>query len=309
MNIGITGATGFLGSYLLDYFVQNDFHTLRALTRTMPLENRCDEGKVSWRRGDLNSIKTCEDFVRDLDVVIHLAHTNTPLNSNWDLPSDAMENMVPTLNLIQAIREHHHKPHFIYSSSGGAVYGYCGTKKLFKESDTCMPETSYGIQKMAVEHYLRMAAKEGWLTATCLRIGNPYGVLLPPERMQGLIGVVLYQIIHEQPITIFGSPENVRDYVHLEDMCRIFELILAPQKTFEIFNVGSGRGYSVNQILGMLEEYSGRRIIRENPTIDASFNHLPSWVVLDITKAKAELGWEPLIDIEFGLNQLCNKIF
>jgi UDP-glucose 4-epimerase len=309
MNIGITGATGFLGSYLLNYFLKNNNYNLRTLTRTIHLANLCDNGKVSWQCGNLSSIKTCEDFVQGLDVVVHLAHTNIPLNCNRDLPSDAMENMVPSLNLIQAIRKLHHKPHFIYSSSGGEVYGSSKNKKISKESDICMPERSYGIQKMAVENYLRIAAEEGWLTATCLRIGNPYGVLLAPERMQGLIGVVLYQLVHRQPVTIFSSLENVRDYVHLKDMCRAFELVLSPRKKFEIFNVGSGKGHSVNQILEMLEKYCDRKILRRSPPPGASFDHLQSWVVLGITKAKAELGWEPLIDIEFGLKQLCNNVF
>lgn len=309
MKIGITGATGFLGSYLLKYYLKPQKYALKALTRTMSLVNRSRVANVTWQQGDLRSIKTCENFIRDLDILVHLAHTNTPLSSNFDLPSDAMENMVTTLNLIQAIREHESQPHVIYASSGGAVYGCCKGKTLFKESDICMPETSYGIQKISGEHYLRMAAEAGWLTATCLRIGNPYGVMLRPERMQGLIGVALYQLVNKEPVTVFGDPENVRDYVHLKDMCRIFEMVLSPRKKFEIFNVGSGRGYSVNQILWMIEKYSGQKIKRRNPSPDVAFDKLSSWVVLDSTKAKRELGWEVMIDIETGLKQLCSKNF
>lgn len=307
MRVGITGATGFLGSYLLRHFIGDGTHKLRVLTRTISFDVRIGSGTVNWQQGDLQSIKVCEDFVRGLEVVIHLAHTNTPLTSNRSLPSDVAANLLPTANLLQAIKEQGHKPHIVYASSGGAVYGASNQHRLFLETDQCLPGTSYGIQKIAVEHYLRMAAEEGWLTATCLRVGNPYGVLLPPERLQGLIGVVLNQLIHNEPIRIFGSIENVRDYMHLKDLCRIVEAVLTPNKLFDIFNVGSGKGYSVKDVLLLIEKYSGRKLLRHSGDPNGNFHHLPSWVVLDISKAKAELGWEPEIELELGLKELCEE--
>lgn len=309
MRIGITGATGFLGSYLLRHLIENHKHSLRALTRTLSLDIGIESGIVNWQQGDLQSIKVCEDFVQDLDVVIHLAHTNTPLTSNRSLPSDIMANMLPVANLLQAIKEQTHKPHFIYASSGGAVYSCMKQDGPFRETDRCIPNSSYGIQKIAAEHYLRMAAEESWLTATCLRIGNPYGILLPLERLQGLIGVVLNQLIHNKPVRIFGNLDNVRDYLHLKDLCRLFEAVLIPHKSFDIFNVGSGKGYSVEEILSLIERFSGRNILRQPTTPNAEFYHLPSWVVLDIAKAKSELGWQPQIELEHGLKKLCADSF
>ena len=308
MKIGITGATGFLGTYLLKFFIEKSNYSIRAISRTIPLKNYQGAEKVNWLRGDLSSIKVCEDFVCNLDVVIHLAHTNSPLSSDYDLPSDATSNMVPTLNLLQAVRAQDNRLHFIYSSSGGAIYANRKTRKIFKESDICLPENSYGIQKLAGEHYLRMAAKKDWLTAICLRIGNPYGVLLPPERMQGLIGVALTQVLNKQPVKIFGSPHNVRDYIHLLDMCHAFAKVLTPKNSFDIFNIGSGRGYSVDEILYLLEKYSGQKIVRQCVASDATLNYLPSWAVLDVSKAKENIGWEPSIDLETGLKQLCNEL-
>lgn len=309
MRIGITGATGFLGSYLLRHLLRNGTHTLRALTRTLSFDVRIGSGAVDWQQGDLQSIRDCEDFVRDLEVIIHLAHTNTPLTSNRCIPSDIGANLLPTANLLQAIKEQQYRPHLIYASSGGAVYGCSDQNRLFRETDDCLPATSYGIQKIAAEHYLRMAAEEGWLTATCLRVGNPYGVLLPPERLQGLIGVVLNQMVNNKPIRIFGNIENVRDYLHLKDLCRMFEAVLAATKPFEVYNVGSGKGYSVREVLLLIESCSGRRIVRQEAAPESNFHHLPSWVILDISKAKSELGWEPQIELEHGLKQLCEESF
>jgi UDP-glucose 4-epimerase len=153
-----------------------------------------------------------------------------------------------------------------------------------------------------------MYVAQGCLTATSLRIGNPYGVLLPLERMQGLIGVALNQIFHHQPVKIYGNPNNVRDYIHLEDMCRIFELAIDNQSGFQVYNVGSGQGYSVNNILDLLEQIAGYPVVRSIQPPTQITNYLPSWIVLDITKAREILRWQPEIAFEQGLKILCEQV-
>lgn len=307
MKIGITGASGFLGSYLLKFLVNLKKYELYALSRTISSDKIKNFESVVWIEGDLNSNQICTNFVKNLDLIIHLAHTNTPLTSNRDISSDTLLNLVPTLNLLQAIRDYGASPHIIYASSGGAIYKPSPNRQSFKESDPCEPSSSYGIQKLTVESYLRLSAEQNWLTATCLRIGNPYGVLLPSERMQGLIGVALNQTLHRQPVKIYGDPNNVRDYIHLEDMCRMFELVIHKQSSFEVYNVGSGKGYSVNQILDLIEKFTGVSMIKESWQAKQFTNQLPSWIVLDIKKSYENLAWEPLIKLEQGLEALCEQ--
>ncbi len=307
VKIGITGASGFLGSYLLKYLMNLEKYELYALTRNISPEKIKNHDNVVWIEGDLSSNQTCADFVKNLDLIIHLAHTNTPLTSNRDISSDTLLNLVPTLNLLQAVRDYGASPHIIYASSGGAIYKPYLNCQSFKESDPCQPSSSYGIQKLTVENYLRLSVEQGWLTATCLRIGNPYGVLLPSERMQGLIGIALNQIVHRQPVKIYGDPNNVRDYIHLEDMCRMFELVIHKQSPFEVYNVGSGKGYSVNQILDLIEKFTGVSMIKELWQTSKPTNQLPSWIVLDTIKSYENLSWEPLIKLEQGLADLCEQ--
>jgi UDP-glucose 4-epimerase len=309
MNVGITGASGFIGSYLLDFLMRKSELRVKAIARTLSHSSDPFGGRVAWMKGDLNSPADCVDFVRDLDVVIHLAHTNTPLTSNRDFAGDAQANLVPSLNLLKAIKDARLCPHLIYSSSGGAVYGLANglRRECLKETDPCVPTTSYGIQKLAFESYLRMATDEGWIHATALRIGNPYGVLLPPERMQGFIGVALHQVLCGQPIKIFGDPGNIRDYVHLEDLCRFFLAILKGREAFRIYNIGSGRGHSVEEILNLLEKITGREVIRETFHYSESDKRLAPWVVLSVEKAAAELGWNPETDLVEGLRELYHR--
>lgn len=308
-DVGITGASGFLGSALLRHLTTADagIGELYALTRTLHPDQVVGFPTVKWVQGDLVSPYDCTSFVESLDLIVHLAGVNTPLTSDAHLASDAASNLVPTLTLLQAIREVGHRPHVILASSGGALYRLSGHRRPFRETDPAEPTSSYGIQKLAIEHYLRIAAEQGWLTATSLRIGNPYGVLLPPERRQGFIGVALNQLLHGRPIRIFGNENNVRDYVHLDDLCRMFELVAHRPNGFEVCNVGSGVGHSVAQLIELLGRTVAAPIGVEREAPSEGAERLPDWVVLDIGKAEAAFGWSPTVALEDGLRQLCEE--
>lgn len=309
MNLGITGATGFIGSYLLQYLTKHTDFTIKALARTLSNDTHDHHGRIAWLAGDLNSPALCADFVNAVDSVIHLAHTNIPLTSNRDLPGDTRANLIPSLNLLEAIKNAGKCTHLIYASSGGAIYGRAENPEMrpLTEADPCNPITSYGIQKHAFESYLRMGVTEGWMKATALRIGNPYGVLLPPERMQGFIGIALHRILQGKPVRIIGNPENVRDYVHLSDLCALIQRSLAPPGAFQIYNVGSGQGRSVNQILDTIAQIAGRSLERDFLNFAESDKHLVPWIVLSIEKAARELNWTPKIALEQGLRDMYNR--
>jgi UDP-glucose 4-epimerase len=194
-------------------------------------------------------------------------------------------------------------PQIVFASSGGAVYGVAASDLPFREDHACRPQSSYGIQKLMVEQFLRMGAEHGWFTATALRIGNPYGVLLPPERLQGFIGTAVAQLVAGDPIRVFGNPANVRDYVHLSDLARAIEMALVPTAGYEVFNIGSGTAYSVEGVLSLLEEMVGAPLTVQTERSEAA-DDLPSWVVLDVAKAGEVLGWAAEISLRDGLERL-----
>jgi UDP-glucose 4-epimerase len=303
ISIGITGATGFLGSYLSKRLLALGDYRVRCLTRTLALQSESVGTSLIWMQGDLHQPIDCADFVRGVDVVVHLAHTNTPLTSNKYLPGDAEANLLPTLNLIEAIRSAGTRPRVIFASSGGGVYQPTRESRPLREDDACVPSTSYGIQKIAGEMYLHLAATNGWLTATCLRISNPYGVLLPIQRTQGFIGVAVNRVLRGIPVRVFGNPDNVRDYIHLEDVVRAIELTFCGSAPYQTYNIGSGNGLSVRDILGSMEMILGRSIdvVYES---EPSGGQLTPWNVLDITRAERELGWRPEITFDDGLRAL-----
>ncbi len=278
--VGVTGASGFLGRYLVDHLAAKTDARVRALTRTLGAEH-AEHAHVTWMQGDLNSPGDCATFVDGVDAIVHLAHANTPLTSNAHLPADALVNLVPSLTLLQAIRDSGSRPQVVLASSGGAVYQPRTSGEPIDEDAPAAPASSYGIQKLALEHYLRMAAAEGWLTATALRIGNAYGTLLPRERLQGFIGVLSQA---------FLAAAEQRD-------------------EFEVYNIGSGVGHSVREILSLLEQLTEAKVPVEFDDPTAAAERLPSWVVLDVTKARERLGWEARIELESGLRRLWNEVW
>ena len=303
MVIGFTGARGFIGSYLLRYIASThaDDHT-RVLLRNIRTGE--EFGKAEIVCGDLLSPVDCARFVDGLDAIYYLAHCNTPLNSDHDRPNDAMLNMIPLLNLLQAIQARNTKPHLVYFSSGGAIYGRRADRKPWLETDPCAPSSSYGIQKLAAEHYLRVAAEAGDLTCTVLRVSNAYGTLLSRQRMQGLIGVAVNNILHGTPVRIFGNTENVRDYIHLDDICTIAGKAADRREAFTILNVGSGIGHSVGEVLNIIRRCANVPVQIETAQDPQCGKRLPDWAVLDIAKARELYGWSPVVDLAAGIRAM-----
>jgi UDP-glucose 4-epimerase len=301
--IGITGATGFMGRRIARHLLASGRYRIRALSRFAAAADPVLDG-VEWLRGDLTSPRDCALFARDLDAVIHLAHSNAPLSSHRDWAADAALNIIPTLNLLAALRERGRPVDLVFASSGGAVYGARADRVPFAESDPTHPGSPYGVVKLAIENYLRLAADQGWLRVATLRIGNAYGTPLPPQRQQGLIGVAMYHVLRGEAVPLYGDPRNVRDYIHLDDVAAIVERCLEPRQAFAIYNVGSGRGASTTEVLDLIEKAVGSPIRRRKRADVDDADRLDSWSVLDITKAASELGWRPRISLEAGIKRL-----
>jgi len=305
MTIGITGANGFLGLYLSD-FLTNAGHDVLAMDLSAThMQYHVGKGR-RIHVGNLQSRKECDTLVEKTDLIIHLAHSSTPLSTCTNVAQDLIENLTPSLNLIESIKQSGKDVRLLYASSGGTVYGKQTRHIPFSETDACSPACSYGIQKYTIEKYISCYSHMGDLCSTIFRISNPYGVLLPSSRKQGLIGVVLNRIKNGEPIQIYGDPENVRDYIHLDDFCRAILSCIETQCN-GVYNIGSGHGVSVNKVLGIIESCLGAEIKREYVSNEQTKN-LCEWAILDISKAECELGWKPQIEFRQGLEAMCHEL-
>lgn len=300
LTIGVTGAAGALGRVLLAVLARRPGLCVRALSR-QPCATHATA--VEWRYGDLQDAAVCADFVAGLDVLFHFAHGNAPLTADRDWAADARHNLLPTLNLLSAIERAGRRLRFIYPSSGGAVYGATASADPTPESAPCRPDNAYGIQKLAIELYLRMFAERNLLDATVLRIGNAYGWLLAPERMQGFIGTATQRIRLGLPVRLVGNPANVRDYVHADDVAAALLAALNGPTGFEVFNIGSGSGASVTEVLAVFAEVLGHPVATETLPFPEA-NLLPARSVLAIDKARMLLGWQPRISLRDGIARM-----
>ena len=298
MNICITGAGGLIGRSLISRLSMLDDVVITGFDRIPKPEGI----SIPWLKGDLQNPDDCKHLVDGQDVVYHFAHTNSPLTSDRDMAQDAFLNLVPTLNLLKAIEETKRMPHFVYPSSGGAIYGVSKTGKRFREDDHCYPLSSYGIQKLMIEHYIRLAAHRHILTGIVFRISNAYGWLLPPDRPQGFIGTALTRVFTNQPIRLIGNTENVRDYIHIDDILDALLLALSYRHEFEVYNIGTGVGVSVIDVVKLIERILGRSVAQVVESSESA-NLLPSWSILDPTKAQDQLGWRSKIGLEEGIKK------
>jgi len=307
MNIGITGANGFVGQSLVNFLPEQcRTDNFVALQRSIHSRRPIEMPNVTWKKGDLSSSYDCMDFINGLDVIIHLAHSHSPVDSNRDLVADNHLNSGVMVNLLEAIRRSGKKIHFIYASSGGAVYTGNRPGHVWKEADAGEPVNSYGIQKITGEMYLEMATVQGWLQATVLRIGNPYGKMLPLQRRQGLIGVAMARHSRDMEIDIFGNPDNVRDYLHLDDLNQAFLRSLNPIAQYQIYNVGSGTGHSVTQVLTIMGEISGKPC--RSRFIPSPENAIfPENIILNVEKIRKAIHWQPKISLRAGMELFWNE--
>lgn len=298
-NILILGGCGFLGANLAAKLVANDenvtiFEHPAADTRTI------DDilTKINLVRGDFTNSDDLEPVLRDKNIIFHLVSTTTVDNSTVNPDFDITTNLLPTIRLLQLAGEHG-SPRVIFPSSGGTVYGPSNCAKISEEHKTD-PISSYGIQKLAIEKYLRLFHHTHNLDFRILRFSNPYGPIQWGSQNQGIIGIYCQKIIQNKPIEIWGDGNVVRDYLYVDDAIEAFVKAMSTSSPHRLFNISSGIGTSVNDIITILGRIAGKTIeVIHKPgrLIDIPVN------VLDPSLALAELAWCPAIKLEEGIER------
>ena len=135
----------------------------------------------------------------------------------------------------------------LFASTGGAIYGDQGDKTVFSETDPTYPV--YAIGKLTIENYLRYFRRKHGLNSTVLRLSNPYGPRQNPNKRQGIIPIFLRQLALGRPVTVFGDGTMVRDYIYVADLAEMVAATVGRDPDQSLYNVGSGTGYSILEIL------------------------------------------------------------
>ncbi len=292
----ILGGNGFIGSHLVDKLLAEG-HKVRVFDKYEEHYRKPLPG-VDYLFGDFGNRGLLDDALAGVDTVFHLISTTLPKTSNNDPAFDVQSNVVETLFLLeQCVARKIRKVLFV--SSGGTVYGRSERLPIAEDSPTD-PECSYGITKLTIEKYLALFNRLYGLDYVIVRPSNPYGERQNPNSIQGAVPVFLGKAAKGEAIEIWGDGEVVRDYIYIGDLVEGMyraATIAAPSR---IFNLGSGKGSSLNEIIEMVRLVTGRAVKVEYQAKRAF--DVPK-TYLDISRARQELQWSPDTPLEDGIRK------
>lgn len=297
MRVTIFGGGGFIGSAVTDRLLREG-HSLRIFERPRVQPYRTfDPGEeVEWVTGDMLSTHDVTEALAGADAVIHLVSTTLPKSSNDDPIYDVQSNVVASLHLLDAMRAQR-TGRIVFISSGGTVYGAPSYLPVDERHPT-EPEVSYGITKLAIEKYLLMYGRLFGIRPVILRVANPFGARQRVETAQGAVAVFLRRAMRGLPIDIWGDGSVTRDFIYISDVADAFAKALDYAGDQAVFNISSGVGTSLNELIALLEDVLGvsvtRRYLNGRP-FDVPVN------VLANDLARRALGWEPRVAMREGL--------
>lgn len=297
MKCIVIGGGGFIGSHLTDALLREPGYQVTVFDR--PGASNLDPLKEKGARIFLGDFLNVQDLVRAVEgneIIFHLASTTVPSFSNDHAVFDVETNIIGSLNLLNIAREAGARK-VVFSSSGGTVYGNPITP-IVDENHPTQPISSYGITKLTIEKYLHLYWKLYGLDYCILRISNAYGERQIPNGVQGLIPTVINKALHHEEISIWGDGSVVRDYIYVTDIASSFVCAAKYQGDEKVFNISTGIGYSTNEILEKLYEFAGYtlRVSHDMARLyDVPVN------ILDNSRAKQALQWNPIVGLEEGL--------
>jgi len=293
----ILGGGGFIGSHLAEKLLEKNYDVVifdKLNFSRKNINHILDRIKVV--EGDFNNEIDLKSALKDIDIAFHLVSSTLPANSNENPIYDVETNLVSTLRFLNEVFINNISK-VIFISSGGTVYGI-PERLPIKEYHPRKPICSYGIIKKTIEDYLYMFEKLYGLDYYVFRLSNPYGERQNPFVAQGVIPVFLKKLIRGEQIEIWGDGNVERDYIYIKDVADALVKCLEVNPNERVFNLGSGKGYTLNDIIGIIEKVTHKKtnvIYKEKRNIDVPVN------VLDNKLISEKLNWSPDTDIEEGI--------
>jgi UDP-glucose 4-epimerase len=295
MSFVVLGGGGFVGTNLCRRLVASGAR-VRAFGRSRAFADEL--AGVEWHQGEFTETAALTSVVAGCDVVFHLIQATTPHSANLDMAADLRHSVTPTLALLDICRKTNVK-RVVFVSSGGTVYG--AAKEIpTPETAPTDPITSYGIVKLTIEKFLALYEHLHGLSFRVLRVANPYGPFQLPAKVQGLVAMLLSRAMRGQSTEIWGDGSVVRDYVFIDDVVDALQAAAVDTSAERIFNIGSGRGHSVREVIAAVEAALGAPVpIAWSPgrAIDVPAS------VLSIERARDVLDWAPKTEFAQGLRQ------
>lgn len=300
----VTGGAGFIGSHVVDSFVNSDFEVIviddLSTGRLENIRHNMDKEDFRLVKVDIRDYDSVKRLVKDVDAVFHEAAVVSVVRSveNPFLTNDV--NVTGTLNLLKASVDSGVK-RFVYASSS-SVYGE--TKTLPKhEGLVLLPISPYAVSKMAAERYCLVFHEVYGLETVCLRYFNVYGPRQIYGPYSGVISIFINRLLNDEPPIIYGDGKQTRDFTHVQDVVQASTLALNKRGAVgEVFNIAMGVATTVNELASMLQGIMDKTYLKTVHTRPRPGDIRHSYA--DVTKAEKVLGYHPKFSLRDGLAQL-----
>ena len=317
-NILVTGGAGFIGSHLVRLLVNKypDYHIVNmdVLTYAGNLENLKDiEDKENYTfvKCDICDVEKVNQVFKkhQIDSVIHLAaesHVDRSINDPF---SFAQTNVMGTLSLLQTAKKTwngNFTNKLFYHVSTDEVYGSLGEEGFFTEETAYDPHSPYSASKASSDHFVRAFADTYGLPTVISNCSNNYGSYQFPEK---LIPLFINNIVNNKPLPLYGKGENVRDWLFVDDHARAIDVIFHKGKQGETYNIGGFNEWKNIDLIKVMIKTVDKLLGREEGTSDKLITYVTDRAghdlryAIDSTKLKKELGWEPSLQFEEGIEK------
>lgn len=291
MKLAITGASGQLGSYLMDLTMGSN-NVVGIDTRESPFPKH----RPNFVHGDIRDLAAMRKRLRGCEAVLHCAAQVSVVNSIDDPINDLGTNVQGTITLLQAAAECG-VGKFVYISSA-AVYGD-PLQVPIAESHPLNPKSPYGASKMSAEQYCRVFGETKSLPYVVVRPFNFYSPRADPKSpYSGVITKFVEWAKRGEPLLIEGDGEQTRDFIHASDVARMVLLAAKSKASNLTLNCGSGKGTSINELASTVVKASGKKVeIKHIAPRVGDIRHSVS----DMSTAKRSLGFEAKVSLEQGI--------
>lgn len=297
----VFGGGGFIGSNLCEELLTEGYEVTVFERQGFDRKNLKNiEHQLRIIEGDFCNIVDVKNAITGMNFVFHLISSTIPSVSMENQIFDIETNLIPSINLLQAVQKSSTFRKIVFLSSGGTVYGL-PVQTPIPETHPINPISSYGIVKASIEKYFTLFNNIYKVDCLVFRLANPYGRYQNPLAKQGVIPVFLKKVINEEIIEIWGDGNVVRDYINVRDAVRLFAKSLSINSIDHTYNVGSGTGVSLKQLIDIIQKVVGKSPkikYLPNRSFDVSVN------ILDISKAQHDFNWSPRIDLTEGIAEL-----
>jgi len=297
MNILVTGGAGFIGSHVVDTYIENH-HNVVVIDDMSRGRKEFINPKATFHQISISDSRLANIIQKErIEVINHHAAQISVSDSVKNPVKDAESNIIGTLQLLQSAVECGVNK-FIFASTGGAIYG---EQDYFpaREDHPKKPTSPYGLSKLTVEGYLRFYKEQYGLKTIIFRYGNVFGPRQNPSGEAGVVAIFYNRLLKAQAPIINGDGEQTRDYIFVRDVVNA-NLLALKLNSSDTFNVGTGKETSVNELTNLILEVAESNIEVKGSKKN-NFEQRRS--CLDYKKLNGSLNWFPEVSLKEGLSE------